>query len=193
MRRRRTPCRRDRRHRAAGRRSDADHHRKRRRHSLPARHRSASRRKRKEIQPHPKGIELGILIQMMKDYEDANKGGGTLYNFLQEKFCRVSPGKASEFCKAIGVHSRTKVGDLEPQQIEKLFKEFQEAKLPPPPTDCLAPIGVRQLLAGHAQGREGRVLRRQQPRAGCLSRPAVPDRSGDRLRRRTCRPTTPPA
>ena len=68
-----------------------------------------------EIQPHPKGIELGILIQMMKDFEASNKRGGTLYNFLQEEFCRVSPGKASEFCKAAGVHSRTKVSDLEPQ------------------------------------------------------------------------------
>jgi DNA topoisomerase VI subunit B len=105
-----------------------------------------------EIQPHPKGIELGILIQMLKDYEDSNKGGGTLFNFLQEMFCRISSGKASDFCKAIGVHSRTKVGDLGPHQVEKLFKEFQEARLPAPPTDCLAPIGVRQLLAGMLKG-----------------------------------------
>ena len=106
----------------------------------------------REIQPHPKGIELGILIQMMKDYEDANKGGGTLFNFLQDKFSRISPSKASEFCSAVGAHSRTKVGDLDPSQVEKLFNEFQEAKLPPPPTDCLAPIGVRQLLAGMLKG-----------------------------------------
>jgi DNA topoisomerase-6 subunit B len=106
----------------------------------------------KEIQPHPRGIELGILIQMLRDFEAANKGGGTLYNFLQEQFSRVSSGKAAEFCKAIGVHSRTKCSDLEPQQIEKLFKTMQEAKLPPPPTDCLAPIGVRQLLAGLLKG-----------------------------------------
>ncbi len=106
----------------------------------------------KEIQPHPKGIELGILIQMLRDFEAANKGGGTLYNFLQEKFCRISPAKASEFCHAIDAHSRTKVSDLQPAQVEKLFKEFQEAKLPAPPTDCLAPIGVRQLLAGLLKG-----------------------------------------
>lgn len=106
----------------------------------------------REIQPHPKGIELGILIQMMKDYEEANRGGGTLFNFLQEKFSRISPAKASEFCKAVDAHSRTKVGDLSPAQVESLFKEFQEAKLPPPPTDCLAPIGVRQLLAGLLKG-----------------------------------------
>src|SRR5206468_4537498 len=67
-------------------------------------------------------------------------------------FSRISSGKASDFCKAIGTHSRTKVGDLTPQQIEQLFKEFQEAKLPAPPTDCLAPIGVRQLLAGMLKG-----------------------------------------
>jgi DNA topoisomerase VI subunit B len=44
------------------------------------------------------------------------------------------------------------VSDLEPGQIETLFKAFQEAKLPPPPTDCLAPIGVRQMLAGMLKG-----------------------------------------
>jgi DNA topoisomerase-6 subunit B len=106
----------------------------------------------REIQPHPKGIELGILIQMLNDYEAENKGGGTVYNFLQEKFSRISPARASDFCKAIGIHSRTKAGSLDAAQIEKLFKEFQEVRLPPPPTDCLAPIGVRQLLAGMLKG-----------------------------------------
>src|SRR5262245_39216074 len=106
----------------------------------------------REIQPHPRGIELGILIQMLKDFEAENKRGGTLYNFLQEKFTRVSSGKASEFCKAIGVTSRTRAAELEPSQIEALFKAFQETRLPPPPTDCLAPIGVRQLLAGLLKG-----------------------------------------
>ena len=106
----------------------------------------------REIQPHPRGIELGILIQMMRDFEAGNKRGGTLYNFLQEEFSRVSSGKASDFCKAAGCHSRTKVSDLEPHQVEALFKAFQEAKLPPPPTDCLAPIGVRQMLAGMLKG-----------------------------------------
>ena len=106
----------------------------------------------KEIQPHPKGIELGILIQMLHDFADANKGGGTLYNFLQEKFCRINAQKAGEFCETAGAHTRTKVGDLTPHQIEKLFKDFQEARLPAPPTDCLAPIGIRQLQSGLLKG-----------------------------------------
>jgi DNA topoisomerase-6 subunit B len=105
----------------------------------------------REIQPHPKGIELGILLQMLKDYELAEKGG-TLYNFLQERFCRVSPQTAASMCQAIGVTSRAKAGDIEPPQAEKLYKVFQESKLAPPPTDCLAPIGVRQLLAGMLKG-----------------------------------------
>ena len=55
-------------------------------------------------------------------------------------------------CDAIGVSSRAKAGDIEPPQAEKLYKVFQESKLAPPPTDCLAPIGVRQMLAGMLKG-----------------------------------------
>ncbi len=104
----------------------------------------------REIQPHPKGIELGILLQMVKDY-DASEGG-TLYDFLQKRFCRVSAATASRFCSRIGVTARTRAGDVEPPQIEALFKAFEDERLAPPPTDCLAPIGVRQLLAGLLKG-----------------------------------------
>ncbi len=109
----------------------------------------------KEIQPHPKGIELGILLQMLKEADaDKPKGGGsyTLYTFLQEKFSRISSATASALCDKIGVTSRTRVGDIDHARAEKLFREFQDGKFPPPPTDCLAPIGVRQLLAGLLKG-----------------------------------------
>ncbi|MCC6322321.1 MAG: DNA topoisomerase VI subunit B [Phycisphaerales bacterium] len=105
----------------------------------------------KEIMPHPRGIELGILLQMLKEAEQEEKGY-TLYNFLQDKFSRVSANTAGEFCKSVGLTSRTKVGDVDHATAEKLYKEMQESKLPPPPTDCLAPIGVRQLLAGLLKG-----------------------------------------
>lgn len=104
----------------------------------------------REIQPHPKGIELGTLLQMKKDYEA--REGGTLFQFLQDGFCRVSPQTAAKFCDAIGLTSRTRIVSVEPPQIEKLYQEFQTAKLAPPPTDCLAPIGVRQMLAGMLKG-----------------------------------------
>lgn len=105
----------------------------------------------KEIQPHPKGIELGILIQMLKEAE-LERPGCTLYNFLQEKFCRVSAATASALCEKIKVTSRTKVADIDHAKAEALYKAFQDTKFPPPPTDCLAPIGVRQLLAGMLKG-----------------------------------------
>ncbi len=105
----------------------------------------------KEIMPHPRGIELGILLQMLKEAELEEKGY-TLYNFLQDKFSRVSANTAGEFCKAVGLTSRTKVADVDHETAEKLYKEMQESKLPPPPTDCLAPIGVRQMLAGMLKG-----------------------------------------
>jgi len=105
----------------------------------------------KEIQPHPRGVELGILLQMMKEAQ-AERETYTLYNFLQDKFCRVSASSASGFCEAIGVTARTKLSDIDHAQGEKLFKHLLDAKLPPPPTDCLAPIGVRQMLAGLLKG-----------------------------------------
>jgi DNA topoisomerase-6 subunit B len=104
----------------------------------------------REIQPHPKGIELGTLLQMKKDYE--HNEGGTLYQFLQDSFSRVSAQTASKFCDQIGLSSRTRIVSVETPQIEKLYQVFQEAKLAPPPTDCLAPIGVRQMLAGMLKG-----------------------------------------
>jgi DNA topoisomerase-6 subunit B len=105
----------------------------------------------KEIMPHPRGIELGILLQMLKEAE-IEKPGYTLYNFLQDKFSRVSSSSAGQFCEKIGKTSRTKVADIDHATAEKLFKELQDSKLPPPPTDCLAPIGVQQLLKGMFKG-----------------------------------------
>src|SRR6202008_3338706 len=107
--------------------------------------------KTKEIQPHPRGVELGILLQMLKEAQQERETY-TLYNFLQDKFSRVSAAAAAGFCKAIGVSSRAKLEGIDPAMAEKLFRKLQEAKLPPPPTDCLAPIGVRQLLAGMLKG-----------------------------------------
>jgi len=104
-----------------------------------------------EIQPHPKGVELGILIQMLKEFE-ASERGASLYKFLQERFCRVTPQTAAQFCTKIGATSRTRAEDITPKQAEALYQAFMDTDLPPPPTDCLAPIGVRQMLAGMLKG-----------------------------------------
>jgi len=104
-----------------------------------------------EIQPHPKGIELGMLIQMLKDAEHEQKNP-TIAGFLADRFSRVSPSMASTLCEKSGIKVRTRVGDIDHAQAERLFGAMQEAKLPNPPTDCLAPIGIKQLLAGMLKG-----------------------------------------
>lgn len=106
-----------------------------------------------EIQPHPRGIELGMLIQMLKDAEHEQKNP-SIAGFLSDRFSRVSPSTASKLCEQAGFKVRTRVGDLDHAQAERLFAAMQEARLPNPPTDCLAPIGVKQMLAGMVKGVE---------------------------------------
>ena len=110
----------------------------------------------KEIQPHPHGIELGVLMKMLK--EAGTKGqrdGGTkgntarsLSGFLQERFCRVTNRVAHEICTAAKLKPNARPADLEPAEAERLYQAMQTVKIMAPPTDCLAPIGVRALLAG---------------------------------------------
>ncbi|MBM4111827.1 MAG: DNA topoisomerase VI subunit B [Phycisphaerae bacterium] len=104
----------------------------------------------REIQPHPRGIELGTLLQMLKEYEAAEKG--SLYAFLQERFCRISAASAASICKVVGVTSRTRISAVDTTLAEAIYREFQNARFPSPPTDCLSPIGVRQMLAGMLKG-----------------------------------------
>lgn len=104
-----------------------------------------------EIMPHPKGIELGMLLQMLRDSEHEQKNP-TIVSFLSDRFSKVSPATASKLCQDAKISVRTRVGDVDHAQAEALFKAMQEAKLPNPPTNCLAPIGVKTMLAGMVKG-----------------------------------------
>jgi DNA topoisomerase VI subunit B len=97
----------------------------------------------KEIKPHPKGIELGTLITML-ERTDSQKLGG----FLKDDFCRVGPRVASDIAKKSGLTPQTWVTSIDHSQAEKLFKSIQDTRIMAPPTDCLAPIGTRTMLAG---------------------------------------------
>lgn len=104
-----------------------------------------------EIMPHPKGIELGMLLQMLRDAEHEHKNP-TIAAFLSERFSKVSPATASKLCRQAKVPVRTRVGSISHAQAEALFKAMQDTKLPNPPTNCLAPIGVKTMLAGMVKG-----------------------------------------
>lgn len=104
----------------------------------------------REIQPHPHGIELGVLMKMLKDSAPVRRGerSPTLSGFLQDSFSRVTPRVAQEIIQRSGVSPKTKPADLAAHDVEKLYRAMQEVRVMSPPTDCLAPIGVRALLAG---------------------------------------------
>ncbi len=97
----------------------------------------------KEIKPHPYGVELGILMKMLKETK-----GVKLAGFLQESFSRISQRVSDEICEHAKLSSRAAPGTLSSAEIERLYASMQAVKIMAPPTDCLAPIGVRSLLAG---------------------------------------------
>jgi DNA topoisomerase-6 subunit B len=101
----------------------------------------------KEILPHPKGIELGTLIQMVERTERTQIG-----SFLQEEFSRVSPSVAKEICERAGVTNRTWIKQVGHKESEAIYKAIQEVRIMAPPTDCLVPIGTKALLSGLLKG-----------------------------------------
>ncbi len=96
-----------------------------------------------EIKPHPKGIELGTLIQMLERTETTQLGA-----FFKNEFCRVGPSVAKEICRKSGLTDRTWVKQVEHSDAEKLYKSIQDVKIMGPPTNCVVPISTKVLLAG---------------------------------------------
>jgi DNA topoisomerase-6 subunit B len=96
-----------------------------------------------EILPHPHGVELGLLMQMLKDTESR-----TVRSALSSDFSRVSAQTALDICERAGIEPKTNPTRIAHQQSEALYKAIQSTKLMRPPTDCLSPIGEAQILAG---------------------------------------------
>ena len=96
-----------------------------------------------EIKPHPYGIELGHLINMLHE-----TGEPTLLKFLTESFCRVSPAVARQLCQTAKISTRANPCQLQRDEAEALFYAIPETKIPAPSTDCIIPIGEHHILAG---------------------------------------------
>ncbi len=96
-----------------------------------------------EILPHPHGVELGMLMQMLKDTESR-----TVRSALAGDFSRVSAQAALDICTRAGIEPKTNPTRIAHHESEALYKAIQETKLMRPPTDCLSPIGEAQILAG---------------------------------------------
>src|SRR5688572_10545405 len=104
----------------------------------------------REIQPHPYGVELGMLIQMMKATESKK-----LKAFLQNEFSRVSPRTAGQICQKAGLPPTAWVTRIVREEADRLHKSLSEVKIQNPPTDCVSPIGedaVRKALLRERPG-----------------------------------------
>ena len=97
----------------------------------------------REIKPHPYGVELGVLIRMMKE-----SSARQLSAALQRDFSRVSGRVAVEICKAAGLNPNANPHTIVVHEAERLFKAINGVKIMSPATNCLSPIGEEQILAG---------------------------------------------
>ena len=97
----------------------------------------------KVIKPHPYGIELGILVKMMKDTPSRN-----LRSFLMNDFSRVSSKVAETILDKAGLGSRSRISRSSTVDAEKIFRAIQETKIMAPPTNCISPIGDELILKG---------------------------------------------
>ena len=100
-------------------------------------------RETREIKPHPYGVELGILMQMLQQTKSRNLRGA-----LMSDFSRVGPTVAEEICRMAGLRPEARPKALAAGQVELLFQAIPKVKIMAPPTACLSPIGEDLLRSG---------------------------------------------
>jgi DNA topoisomerase-6 subunit B len=93
-----------------------------------------------EIKPHPYGVELGVLMQMLRESKSRNLSG-----FLVSEFSRVSTRTAAEICQNAKLDTTRRPQAMGRGEAEALHKAIANTKIMAPPTDCIAPIGEELL------------------------------------------------
>ncbi len=99
-----------------------------------------------EIKPHPYGVELGMLLKMIKETKERNLG-----LFLRREFSRVSEKVAEEISKAAGFEPKSRPSRVANGGVEALYKAINETKIMAPPTTCISPIGEELILKSLTQ------------------------------------------
>jgi len=96
--------------------------------------------KAKEIKPHPDGIELGTLINMLKA-----TNARTLQSFLTQEFSRIGSGTAKKVCELANLYPNARPTRIAKQEADNLLQAIRKTKFIAPQTDCLSPIGEELL------------------------------------------------
>lgn len=94
-----------------------------------------------EIKPHPYGVELGMLIKMLRDTHESNLG-----TFLCKEFSRITPRVAEEIARKAGFTPQTYTSRIASGGAEKLYKAINDTKIMTPPTNCISPIGEELII-----------------------------------------------
>lgn len=89
------------------------------------------------VKPHPHGIELGILLRMLKETKTR-----ALKSFLTEEFDRVGAGTADEILKTAGLDPKISPKFLTVEQADLLIKSMHGTKVSAPSSTALSPIGA---------------------------------------------------
>jgi DNA topoisomerase-6 subunit B len=99
----------------------------------------------KEIKPHPYGVELGRLIQML-----STTASRTLSRFLVDEFSGVGKKTALDVIARAGkpLSERSYPRHIAHVQAVALHRALLKTRVAAPRTDCIVPIGEPQLLAG---------------------------------------------
>jgi DNA topoisomerase-6 subunit B len=93
------------------------------------------------IRPHPYGVELGVLIEMMQSSNARN-----VASFLSNEFSRMSAKTAEEVLSIAKVSANTKPAKVTRDQAEAIIKAFPQVKIMRPPTDVLSVVGEELLI-----------------------------------------------
>jgi DNA topoisomerase VI subunit B len=97
----------------------------------------------KEIKPHPHGVELGILMKMLKASTSRK-----VSSMLSTEFARMSSKVANQILQQAGIDPEAKPAAIAHNEADKLYRAINATKLMNPPTDCLSPIGEENMLRG---------------------------------------------
>jgi DNA topoisomerase-6 subunit B len=100
-------------------------------------------REAQEIKPHPHGVELGMLLTMMRD-----SPGKKVKDVLMDDFSRVTSNVAEQICQMAKVSPKGYAASLDHDAAERLHKALGEVKLMAPPASCVVPIGEELLVEG---------------------------------------------
>lgn len=97
----------------------------------------------REIRPHPYGVELGMLLDMLKGSKSRQ-----ISAFLESEFSRISRQKALEVCRLAEIDPKSSLRSVAATDLERIHRALARIKVMAPPTDCLSPIGEELILDG---------------------------------------------